>query len=418
MQIRFLGACNEIGRSGFAVKVKDGYILLDYGVIMDREVGFPMHMPLREVQAIILSHAHLDHSGSLPLFYVQGKLPVYGVEPTFSLANLLTNDFLHLSGYYLPFEYLDLQSMMGHTIEVEYNRQFSIGDAKVTLMNAGHIPGSSQILIEHDGRRLLYTGDVNTVRTQLVDPAVSDVGDVDAAIIESTYAGEAHPDREKIEEEFVTKCTEVVERDGVVLVPAFGVGRSQEIMMVLKSHRFQYPVYLDGMALKAMEILMNHSRSLRDPESFLQTAKEVEWVEKWQDRRHAIKTPSVIISPAGMLKGGAALFYMEAIARERKNAIFLVTYQIPGTPGRVLLEKKKFILHGRARRVEADVDKFDFSSHAGRDGLQKTLSKLGKKAKVYTVHGADGNCGKLASWSSKELGLEATAPQTGDVVDV
>ena len=117
-----------------------------------------------------------------------------------------------------------------------------------------------------------------------------------------------------------------------------------------------------------------------------------------------MKTPSVIVSPAGMLKGGAAVFYMESIAKRSKDAVFLVSFQIPGTPGSILLEKKMFMLQGKSRRVDALVEKFDFSSHVGRRELQDILSKLDKNTRVFVVHGAEENCSKLASWATSELG--------------
>lgn len=418
MKIRFLGACNEVGRS--AIVVHDGvkHVLFDYGVIMNHEIGFPMHIPTRELDAIILSHAHLDHSGLIPLFYIGENLPIYGVEPAFQLTNVLIKDFLHLSGYYLPYEYIDLQNMLGNRVSIKFNERFRIGNAEFTLINAGHIPGSCQILMEIDGERLLYTGDFNPIPSRLLEPAEQIYKNLDALIIESTYADEDHPDRMKLEEEFVKKTREVIREGGIVLVPAFGVGRSQEILMILTAHKFEYPIFIDGMAIEVTKIFMDYHESLRDPDLFEKAVKKAEWIKSWKNRRKAVKTPSVIISPAGMLKGGAAAFYSEVLAKSEKNAIFLVSYQVPGSPGRLLLERKKLPIKGKLKKVEAQVEKFDFSSHAGRKELQEFLSKLDAKTKVFVVHGAEGNCVKLASWASKELGLNALAPNPGEVYEI
>ncbi len=418
MEVRFLGGCREVGRSAVAVKIKEKYILLDYGVMMNRDIGFPMHIAPKEIEAIMLTHSHLDHSGAMPLFYVRGKNPIYGVEPTFELSNLLIRDFLHLSGYYLPYEYLDLQTMMRHCTSVGYGNEFKVNDAKVTLLNAGHIPGSCQVLLEADGKRVLYTSDHNTETTRLVDKADHHPKDLDAIIMEGTYAAEDHVERPKVEEEFVSRTSEAVKRGGVVLAPAFAVGRSQEVLCVLEAHHFEYPIFVDGMALDTNEILMSHPESLRDPELFSRAIRKAEWIERWQDRRRAVRTPSVIVSPAGMLKGGAAVFYMENIAKKRENAVFLLSFQIPGTPGRILLDKKVFKLHGEIKKVKAEVERFDFSSHCGRRELQQTLSSLDKKTKVYIMHGAEGNCTKLAAWANEELGLEAKAPKSGETFEI
>ncbi|MBS7658818.1 MAG: MBL fold metallo-hydrolase [Candidatus Bathyarchaeia archaeon] len=418
MKIRFLGACNEVGRSAIAVYDGIKYVLFDYGVIMNHEIGFPMHIPTRELDAIILSHAHLDHSGLIPLFYLSESLPLYGVEPTFQLTNVLIKDFLHLSGYYLPYEYIDLQNMLGKRISIKFNERVHIGNAEFTLINAGHIPGSCQVLMEFNGKKLLYTGDFNTIPTRLLNPAEQIYKDLDAIIIESTYADEEHPNRVKLEEEFVKKTREIIHDGGTVLVPAFGVGRSQEILMILTAYKFEYPIFIDGMAIEVTKIFMDYHESLRNPKLFEESVKKVEWIKSWKARRKAVKTPSIIISPAGMLKGGAAAFYSEVLAKSDKNAIFLVSYQVPGSPGRLLLEKRKLPIKGKLRRVEAQVEKFDFSSHVGKKELQEILSKLDSKTKVFVIHGAEGNCTKLALWASKELGLNAIAPNPGEVYEV
>lgn len=290
-----MGACQEVGRSAFAVNVGEKDVVLDYGVMVNHHVGFPMHIPPKQVEAIILTHAHLDHVGSVPLFFVQGGVPIYGVQPTFTLTTLIIKDFLKLSGYYLPYEYIDLQTMLKHEREIQYHAPIDIGGGRVTLVNAGHIPGSAQTLIEYEGKRLLYTADFNRQPTRLVDGADPEYyKNLDGIIIEGTYATEDHPNREELEKEFVSKVTEVVERKGTVLVPAFGIGRSQELLTVLSAHNFEYPVYVDGMALDAMDLLLKFPEALRDARIFERASKTAHWVENWHDRRKAAKTPGVI----------------------------------------------------------------------------------------------------------------------------
>jgi putative mRNA 3-end processing factor len=314
---------------------------------------------------------------------------------------------------------MDLQTMLKHTRELQYHQSIDVGDASLTLVNAGHIPGSAQAIINSEGKRLLYTGDFNRQPTRLVDGAdPGNYKDLDAIIIEGTYATEDHPARDGLEKEFVEKVTEVVEGGGTVLVPAFGVGRSQELLSVLSAYHFEHPVFVDGMALDAMEMLLKYPSSLRDSSVFERASKMAHWVDGWNDRRRAAKTAGVIISPAGMLKGGASVFYMENVAAKKQNAVFMVSFQVPGSPGRILLERKKFVIHGKARPVDARVERFDFSSHGGRRELELTLSDLDKKTKVFIVHGAEGNCKKLAEWASKEQGLDAKAPKTGDVIEI
>ena len=416
--MRFLGACQEVGRSAVAVKNTRSQILMDYGVMINHEVGFPVHISPKDLNAVVLTHAHLDHSGLIPLFYTRSKLPVYGIEPTFKLTKVLVRDMIKLSGYYLPFEYIDLENMMNHVVPVDYRSMFRIEDADVTLINAGHIPGSAQIVIESDGKRILYTGDFNLVPTHLVPGADHDYNNLDAIAIESTYAGEDHPDRAESERNFVLACKEVVEKGGTVLVPAFGVGRSQEIICMLADHNFTYPIFVDGMALDAIRMLEEHPDSLRNQEQFKKAMREAEQIRNWNDRRRAARTAGVIVSPAGMLKGGASVFYMENIANNEDNGIFLVSYQVEGSPGRILLDEGRFILHGKARKVTARVEKFDFSSHGGKTQLEETLKELDKRTKVFVIHGEEANCKRLADFASQELGLQTTTPRPGEICDV
>ncbi|MEM3565719.1 MAG: MBL fold metallo-hydrolase [Candidatus Bathyarchaeia archaeon] len=418
LQVKFLGATREVGRAAISVKTEKAQVLLDYGVMLNHEPGFPMHVPPKEVDAIILGHSHLDHSGAVPIFFIQGKKTVYANRLTAELSQLLISDFIHLSSYYLPYEYLELRTMMRHIKHLDFGVKETVGDITFELHNAGHIPGSAQVLIEADGKRVLYTGDFNLIDTRLLEGAKMDYGDLDAVIIESTYADEDHPERPELEKHFVEEVTEVVERGGTVLIPAFSIGRSQEIACILAAYHFEHPIYLDGMAREASRMMMNHMKFLKDPKLFMDAIHSANWVEGWRDRRKATKTPCVIISPAGMLKGGPAAFYISKIGKKANNAVFLVSYQIPGTPGRELLEKGVCVIDGKMRKVKATVRHFDFSSHCGAKELKEAVKKLGGKAKFYVIHGAEGNCEHFAKWIEKEAGLEAVAPRPGDTFKV
>jgi putative mRNA 3-end processing factor len=418
LKVQFLGATREVGRNAIAISTEKTKILLDYGVLIDPEPGFPMHIAPKEVDAIVLAHAHLDHSGAVPFFHIKEKKPVYGTRPTFELAQLLISDFIHLSGYYLPYEYLELRSMLQSCVSIDYGEKRTIGDIQFRLLNAGHLPGSAQVLVEADGKRLLYTSDYNSVSTRLLSGADQNYGPLDAIIIESTYANEDHPERLTLEKEFVEKVTEVVESGGTVLVPAFSVGRSQEIACILAAYHFEYPVTVDGMSREVNRILMNHTNFLGDARLFTDAVHLAKAVENWHDRRLASRKQGVIISPAGMLKGGPAAFYIQYVGIKHRNAVFLVSYQIPGTPGKELLEKGRCVIDGKMRKIKARVEHFDFSSHSGISQLQETINKLEGNPKVYVIHGAEGNCERLSKWVRENRGLEAEAPRSGDTFTI
>ncbi len=418
MQVGFLGGAREVGRIGITVKSEKSKVVLDYGVMLDHEPGFPMHVPPKELDAIILTHSHLDHSGAIPMFYINDKKPLYTNRLNLELTQILIQDFIHLSGYYLPFEYLELDAMMHNNRHLDFGVEEAIGDMKVKLFDAGHTPGSAQVLIEADGKKILYTGDYNMEDSKLLKGASMDYGDLDAVVTESTYASEDHTPRPELEKSFVEAATEVVERGGTVLVPAFGVGRAQEIACVLTANHFEYPVVLDGMAREASRIIMNYKEFLRDPRLFMNAIHSADWVDGWRDRRRASKDPGVIISPAGMLKGGPSQFYVSKIGKKAGNAIFLVSYQIPGTPGKQLLDKGITMIDGKVSKVKAQYRHFDFSSHCGASQLKEGLRRLGGKPKVFAVHGAEGNCELLANWAKTELGLDAVAPRTGETYEI
>jgi putative mRNA 3-end processing factor len=414
LQVGFLGGAREVGRMGIHVKTAKTQVMIDYGVMLDREPGFPMHVPPKDLDAVILTHSHLDHSGAIPIFYINDKKPLYTNQLNLELTQVLIQDFIHLSSYYLPFEYLELKTMMKNSHHLDFKQPKKVGDMKVSLYNAGHTPGSAQVLINGDGKKILYTGDFNTEDSRLLKGATMNYKDLDAIIIESTYANEDHTSRPELEKDFVDTATEVVELGGTVLIPAFGVGRAQEIASVLTANHFEYPIYFDGMAREASRIILNYKEFLRDPKQFSNTMNTVEWVEGWRDRRRALKNPIVIISPAGMLKGGPSQFYLSKVGKKTNNDIFLVSYQIPGTPGRQLMEKGVTTIDGKIKKVKARFKHFDFSSHCGATMLKESLKGLGGKPKVFVVHGAEGNCELLAKWAKTELGLDAVAPRTGD----
>lgn len=414
MEIRILGAAREVGRAAIAVKTSKAQILLDYGVMLNHMPGFPMHISPKEVDAIVVTHSHLDHSGAIPIFHISEPKKVYGTKLTLELTNLLIKDFIHLSSYYLPFEYIELNSMIRNYITIDYNEEVTVGDIKFMLINSGHLPGGASVLVESDGKKLLYTSDFNTIETRLLHGANFNCGELDAVIIESTYADEDHTERRILEKKFIDKVTDVVESGGTVLVPAFSVGRAQEIACVLAAYHFEYPVVMDGMAREASRIIMNYLEFIKNPELFMDAMHMVDWIEDWRDRKKAAKRPGVIIAPAGMLKGGPVTYYIQIVGKKSRNAIFLVGFQIPGTPGRELMETGKCVIDGKVRKVKARVDFFDFSSHCGAKELKETVRNIKGRATVYTIHGAEGNCQRFAKWIRDNVELEAYAPNPGD----
>ncbi len=418
VRVTVLGSAREVGRSAFLVDDGKSKVLLDYGVMFRNEPLFPIHVKPKDISGIVLTHAHLDHSGCIPYLFLHSKgTPVYATEPTIELSKILLLDMIKVSGFYLPFEYIEVMSMIESSRAVEYREEIDVEGIKVTLHNAGHIIGSSCILVECNGKRIFYTGDINTRGSRILHSA-DVVNDVDLVITESTYALEDHQPREEAERSLVEFANEVVDRGGILFIPSFSVERAQEVACVLKAYNFKHRVAIDGMALRANEIMLKHKRFLKDPEFFSDTLRWAKWVKGWGDRKRLVNEPCVVISPAGMLVGGNALFYMQSIVDDPRNGIAIVSYQGEGTPGRALLEKGIALIEGEARRVRAEVRRFDFSGHSGRRELFEMVSSFSRDAKVLTVHGDHDACIRFADEIGREFGLNAYAPLAGEYVEL
>jgi putative mRNA 3-end processing factor len=417
--VRILGAAGEVGRSGFVLESDGTRILLDYGVQMHREPLFPAHVRPKDVDALILSHAHLDHVGAAPVLYMSGGPVGYGTPVTLYLTELLLNDFLHISGPMLPFDGESVRKFSNSYVPQGYEDSFRVGKMNVTLYDAGHIPGSAITVIEN-GVKAVYTGDMNTSRTQLLDGAKFPDMDCDLIITESTYSYSDHADRKIEERRFVESAKATVESGGTFLVPSFAVGRAQEMACILYAHGFKGKIYMDGMALKTNQILLENGSYVRDVDFLKKALSRVEFVREWGTRQRAVSEPSVIISPAGMLVGGASVFYNTQVSRDSKSVIAIVSFQVPGTPGARLLERKEFTLDGkRYKKVKADVQRYDFSSHLGRSELISFFKKKVKGSpKVLVVHGEKEHSEGFAELLKRELGLDARVPRMGEQIEV
>ncbi|MGC8630913.1 MAG: MBL fold metallo-hydrolase [Thermoprotei archaeon] len=412
--IRIHGAGLQIGREAITVANEGTTILLDYGVLMtDRKPEFPERVTPSSINAIFLSHAHLDHSGGLPLLFLRGGPPIYTTTLTAKISELLIEDMLNISRYYVPYEELELKEMLDHVHPITFNQKMHIKSIELEGLNAGHIPGSLMAKIRTKNSNILFTGDFNTTDTRLLNGAKADLSDVDALIMESTYASTDHPERGQLERDFAAKVKEVVEGGGIALVPAFAVGRSQEIVTVLRAQNYDGPIYLDGMAREAAKIMSGFPKYIKNYDEFRKIIKSVRLVKGNRERLKAIQKPGVVVTPAGMLRGGAVIFYLEHLIKDHKNGIFLVSFQIPGTPGRVLLDTGKIAVDGKLVDASDMTYFFDFSAHSGRKELIDFVRQLKGGAKVILIHG-EPETTKAFQGTLNEMGIDAIAANNGD----
>ncbi len=224
--------------------------------------------------------------------------------------------------------------------------------------------------------------------------------------------------RKESEEGLIEFANEVMDRKGVLFIPSFSVERSQEIACVLKNYNFKYPIYMDGMALKVNDIMFRYPEYLRDPRIFSDAINSSISIRDHYERKKSVEHPCVIISPAGMLVGGNAVYYLQQLAFDNKNGIALVSYQGEGTPGRKLLETGKVQTRGKELSVEAEVKQFEFSGHSDRNELFELIRNIKGNPKVWTVHGDTESCSKFAQEIKEQFGLEAYSPEVNETITI
>jgi len=421
LKLNVLGAAQEVGRSGFLVNCDGANFLLDYGVLFGRRgtpAQYPQHVKPKDIDAIIITHAHLDHSGFIPSLFVSGHTDVYATPPTFDLSRLLIEDMLKIEKTMHPFDIPELNNMMRNSKEIGFKEKVSKGNASFELRSSGHVIGGSTILVESENKRLFYTGDINPNGSRILNGADLDIGEIDLLITESTYSQAEQMPRKQSEEGLVEFANEVIDRKGILFIPSFSVERSQEIACVLKSLNFKHKIVMDGMALKVNEIMFRHQEYLKDPKLFSNAINGAVSIRDHRQRKQALSEPCVVISPAGMLVGGNAVYYLQQLAFDSKNGIALVSYQGDETPGKKLLETGKISTRGNDRRVSAEVRQFEFSGHADRNALFDLVKNIKGSPKVLTVHGDDESCIKFAQEIHEKFGLDARSPQAGEIIHI
>jgi len=399
--VEVLGGGGEVGRMAILVRGSRNTVLLDYGVNFDEEGRpiFPLHVRPRDLTAVVLSHAHLDHCGALPGLYVSSSPPLYTTPLTAELAELMFRDAVKLSGYYLPYEEEEIRNALRQAKPVNFNEAVELNGDSLMFLNAGHVPGSVMTLMSIDGYRILFTGDFNLAPSNLLDGAdlYNVPRDIDLVIMEATYAGGTHPPRERLEEEFIKAVKETLEEGGSVLIPSFTIGRTQELLLTLIRHDVtEVPIYVDGLARVANRVISKYPQFLRDPNLYAKAMTYSTEIMGNYFRRNALRDQAVIITPAGMLKGGAAVYYLKRLGGDRRNAVILPSYQAPDSPGYDLLTKGVVRVDNEEIRVNAKVYWFDFSAHSGLEELVNFIRYFSEGTNILIVHSSPRNALRLS----------------------
>ncbi len=452
IRITTLGGCREVGRSCMLLSTPESRIIIDCGVNVgsdDSATPFlyvPEVYPLNQIDAIVLTHAHLDHAGLVPMLFKYGyDGPIYCTPPTRDLSVLLQLDYIEVAGREgkrLPYDSSMVREALKHTITLNYGDVTDIApDAKLTMHNAGHILGSS-IAHFHIGDGLYnvaFTGDFKFERTRLFDPAVCNFPRLETLVTEATYGGanSLQPSRKEAETHLIQVVKETSKKGGKVIIPAFSVGRSQEVMVVLeeairKKIIDEVPVYLDGMIYEATAIHTSYPEYLNNDLRDLIFHKGINpflarcfvQVESPKQRTEIIEgPPCVILATSGMLNGGPVLEYLKRLGPDERNKLVIVGYQAEGTLGRRIQKGWKELplsVEGKTQtvKINLDVTTVDgFSGHSDRQQLMEYMRRIyPKPGRVLTNHGDEGNCLDLASSIYKRYRIPTMAPMNLETV--
>ncbi|MBI4894553.1 MAG: MBL fold metallo-hydrolase [Candidatus Aenigmarchaeota archaeon] len=420
VQLTFLGAMCEVGASGMVLENQSSRVLMDYGASTEVTPARPP-LPCGKVSSVILSHAHVDHCGSLPMVTKESNAPIFAAPCTREITEMLLYDSLKinmqaagtLEGASLPFVKDDVKRTVSNFRDIPYRRPFSLpGGSRATLFDAGHIPGSAMTLVEMDGKNFLYAGNYNGIDTRLLKKCDLDLPRVDYLITESTYSDRDHPDRRSQEKELVEMVEQTVGNGGIALIPSFAVGRAQELLLILEQEGIDYPVFMDGMAKKASTIINRHKEQLRDPKELDDTLRKVKYVTTQQHRAKVVKEPCAIITTSGMLSGGPTNSYMKMLHDDDNSSLILTGWQAHDSPGKLLLETGRYINEEEKVDVEVRmrVRRLDFSAHIGRTDMWNFIKQLNPKT-TFCVHG---DHTEEFARELNEKGFNAVAPIAND----
>lgn len=451
IKITALGSFREVGRSCLLVQTPKSNVMLDCGMnsdTSDPSRAYPyltaMNLAIEQIDAVIISHAHLDHGGFLPYLFAYGyDGPVYCTPPTRDLMVLLQQDavkVMNSEGTGSPYGERDIKKELNHIITREYGEVTDITpDIRFTFHNAGHILGSAQIHL-HIGegmQNLVYTGDIKFGKTNLFDPADTFFPRVETLLMESTYGSREAimPRLEEGEQRLVQIIRDTAARRGKTLIPVFAVGRSQELMLVLEQHLRNdgIIVYGDGMSLEASAIHTVYPEYLKKSvqKRILQNNSPFDnpmfkpVVAKDRNEIAESDQPCVILAPSGMLSGGPSVQFLKLLAGDARNSLVFVGYQGAMTLGRKIQngDREVPILDAVSKkqeslRINMQVHTVDtFSGHSDFNQLLAfTKNVRPKPSRIFVMHGDENRTESLARTLNRIMHIETRAPMNLDSI--
>jgi len=452
VRVSFLGAARQVGRSCLFLQTPESRILLDCGVNIasPEQYAYPLldapEFKIQELDAIICCHAHLDHSGFIPWLFRMGyRGPVYCTAPTRDISALLALDYISIAFKEAKdaiFNVNDVKETVKHTVCLDYMEVTDITpDIRLTFYDAGHILGSAMahLHIGNGMHNLLYSSDFKFGKTSLLEPATTKFPRLETLIMESTYGGKENivSTFRESEMQLMEIVKKTIERGGKVLIPTLGVGRSQEMMVIIekamKEGRMpKVPIFLQGMVWDVTAIhtaypdfLSSYLRRQifhKDQNPFLSDI--FKQVGSYKEQQNVIEKegPCIIIATSGMLTGGPSVAYFKALADNKKNSIIFVNYQGEGSLGRLVQSGEKEVKVNGDEPVKINFERHTldgFSGHSDRNQLINFVKRLEPQPKkIIIVHGENSRCLDLASSLHKMQRVETIAPKNLEAIRI
>ena len=452
IRLTALGGFREVGRSCILMQTRESSVLLDCGLnVGNPNDRFPyFYIPefsVRDLDAVIISHAHLDHCGLVPFLYKYGyRGPVYSTLPTRNLSTMLQLDFIQIcekEGTPQPYSKRDVKSTVLHTIPLSWGKVTDIApDIKLTLHNSGHILGSSMVHL-HFGKgdyNFVYSGDFKYQKTRLLEKATVKFPRVESLLIESTYGGpqDRIPSRQDSEKELKQILNSTLKRGGKVLIPVLAVGRAQELLIVLEEYISKgfidkVPIFIDGLISEATAIHTANPDFLSSDlkEKILHQGKNpflsdfFETVSAQEERLNIIKGgPCIIMATSGMLIGGPSVQYLRRLAEDSKNSLIFVSYQVSGTLGNRIQKGFREFQYvdnkGRTQLVKHNLKVFTlegFSGHSSRSQISQFLRRIQPRPKLIIVnHGEESKVVSMSTMIHKKLRKSTKSPKNLETI--
>ena len=452
MKIHFLGGSDEVGASCILVEMGGQRILVDAGIRVSPKARdglsgelLPDLSPLNtgKLDAVIITHAHADHIGAIPLVLgSMPEVPVYTTPATISIMSVMFRDALRImdsrleaEGELPTYDLLQVQRVETACRPTELRQEFTInGSVNVTFYRAGHIPGAASVFMQADEGSILISGDISFSPMRATPVAEIPPVKPDALLLETTYGGKLHANRRAEEQRLVDSIKQVIDRGGRVLIPAFALGRAQEVALILdaaiaKRKLDPIHVYMDGMTRSITQVFERFpdylskglQKHLEDSLTLFRT-DSVKFVKSVKEREALAydKKPCVIISSSGMLTGGASPFYAQAMVHDAKNAIFITGYQDEESPGRMLQQLAEagggtLSLYGKRVQVACEISTYSLSAHADENELTQFAAQL-EPERVFLVHGDHMPRERIRDLL-RQRKLSVHLPRLGEMVD-